>query len=140
MTVAIAIAEKLIAKLNAGVFSQSIQAIRYYQPKFKLEQINALKVCVVPREVERNNHSRSTNEQRTTIQIGVLQRCEPTNASIDPLIQLTDEMALSLEDYEFQEPHSIVTSVRIAPLFDPDLLDKNRQFTSIIEVSVRSFL
>jgi hypothetical protein len=140
MTVAIAIAEKLIAKLNAGEFSQSVQAIRYYQPKFKLEQINELKVCVVPREVERNNFSRNTNEQRTTIQIGVLKRCEPNNASIDPLIQLTDEMALSLEDYEFQEPHSIVTSVRIAPLFDPDLLDKNRQFTSIIEVSVRSFL
>ena len=136
--------DKIAAMLNNGVhngdFAIPFEAVRYFQPKFTLPELEeGLKVCVVPAEVERSNLTRTVNEQNSTIQIGVLTRVEPTIEGIDPYVSLVDAMALTLDGAELDH-QSCILEAKIAPIFDQQLLRDNKQFTSIISVTVRSFL
>jgi hypothetical protein len=136
--------DKIVELLNTGSqngdYEMRFAAVRYFQPKFTLPELEeGLKVCVVPAEVERSNLTRSVNQQNSTIQIGVLSRVESTLAGIDPYVALVDSMALILDGAQLDNVSSVVEA-RIAPIFDQQLLRDNKQFTSIISITVRSFL
>ncbi len=136
--------DRIVELLNTasrnGDLSLPFEAVRYFQPRFTLPELEeGLKVCVVPVEVERSNLSRSVNQQNSVIQIGVLTRVEPTIAGIDPYVSLVDAMALMLDGAELDR-QSCILEAKIAPIFDQQLLRDNKQFTSIISVTVRSFL
>ena len=136
--------DKIVSLLNTGSqngdYEMRFAAVRYFQPKFTLPELEeGLKVCVVPAEVERSNLTRSVNQQNSTIQIGVLCRVESTLAGIDPFVELVDSMALNLDGAQLDNV-SCVVEARIAPIFDQQLLRDNKQFTSIISITVRSFL
>ena len=136
--------DKIVTLLNTGSqngdYEMRFSAVRYFQPKFTLPELEeGVKVCVVPAEVERSNLTRSVNQQNSTIQIGVLARVESTLAGIDPFVALVDSMALNLDGAQLDNV-SCVVEARIAPIFDQQLLRDNKQFTSIISITVRSFL
>ena len=136
--------DKIVEILNSGsrdgTYDMRFEAVRYFQPKFTLPELEeGVKVCVVPAEVERSNLTRSVNQQNSTIQIGVLSRVESTLAGIDPFVALVDSMALNLDGAQLDNV-SCVLEARIAPIFDQQLLRDNKQFTSIILLKVRSFL
>ena len=136
--------DKVVEMLNAGSksgdYGMRFEAVRYFQPRFALAELEeGLKVCVVPAEVERSNLTRSVNQQNSTIQIGVLARVDLSLAGIDPYVALVDSMALKLDGAQLDNA-SCVVEAKIAPIFDQQLLRDNKQFTSIISVSVRSFL
>ena len=138
------ICDQIVALLNTGSqngdYEMRFEAVRYFQPRFTLPELEeGLKVCVVPAEVERSNLTRSANQQNSTIQIGVLARVESTLAGIDPYVALVDSMALNLDGAQLDNV-SCVVEARIAPIFDQQLLRDNKQFTSIIAITVRSFL
>ena len=140
----IRLCEKIVEILNFGskngIYEMRFEAVRYFQPRFTLPALEeGLKVCVVPAEVERSNLTRSTNQQNSTIQIGVLSRVESTLAGIDPYVALVDSMALNLDGAQLDNV-SCVLEARIAPIFDQQLLRDNQQFTSIISLTVRSYL
>ena len=136
--------DKIVGILNSGsqdgTYNMRFEAVRYFQPKFTLPDLEeGVKVCMVPAEVERSNLTRSVNQQNSTIQIGVLSRVESTLAGIDPFVALVDSMALNLDGAQLDNV-SCVVEARIAPIFDQQLLRDNKQFTSIISITVRSFL
>ena len=136
--------DKIVQLLNLGsqdgTYSMRFEAVRYFQPKFTLPELEeGLKVCVVPAEVERSNLTRSVNQQNSVIQIGVLSRVESSLAGIDPYVTLVDSMALSLDGADLDNVSTVVEA-KIAPIFDQQLLRDNKQFTSIISITVRSFL
>ena len=140
----LSLCDKIVELLNTGSqngdHEMRFTAVRYFQPKFTLPELEeGLKVCVVPTEVERSNLTRSVNQQNSTIQIGVLSRVESTLAGIDPFVALVDSMALNLDGAQLDNV-SCVVEARIAPIFDQQLLRDNKQFTSIISITVRSFL
>ena len=134
------IVELLNSGAQDGTYNMRFEAVRYFQPKFTLPELEeGVKVCVVPAEVERSNLTRSVNQQNSTIQIGVLSRVESTLAGIDPFVALVDSMARNLDGAQLDNV-SCVIEARIAPIFDQQLLRDNKQFTSIISITVRSFL
>ena len=140
----IRLCEKIVEILNSGskngIYEMRFEAVRYFQPRFTLPALEeGLKVCVVPAEVERSNLTRFVNQQNSTIQIGVLARVDLSLAGIDPYVALVDSMALKL-DGEQLDNSSCIIEAKIAPIFDQQLLRDNKQFTSIIAVTVRSFL
>jgi hypothetical protein len=136
--------DKIVTLLNtgsrSGTYGMRFEAVRYFQPRFTMPELEeGVKVCVVPAEVERSNLSRSVNQQNSTIQIGVLSRVESTVAGIDPFVALVDSMALNLDGAQL-DIVSTVVEAKIAPIFDQQLLRDNKQFTSILSITVRSFL
>ncbi len=136
--------DKIVEMLNAGSmngdYEMRFEAVRHFQPRFTLPELEeGVKVCVVPAEVERSNLTRSINQQNSVIQIGILARVETTLAGIDPYVALVDSMSLNL-DGSYLDDVSCILEAKIAPIFDQQLLRDNKQFTSIISVSVRSFL
>ncbi len=134
------IVEKLNIGCKNGDFPMRFEAVRHFQPRFTLPELDeGVKVCVVPAEVERSNLTRSINEQNSIIHIGVLARVETTLDGIDPYVALVDSMSLKLDGAQLDNV-SCVLEAKIAPIFDQQLLRDNKQFTSIISVSVRSFL
>ena len=144
MPLILGLCDRIVEILNVGSkngdYDMRFEAVRYFQPRFTLPDLEeGLKVCVVPAEVERSNLTRSINQQNSIIQIGVLARVDPTLAGIDPYVALVDSMSLNLDGAEL-DTQSCVLEAKIAPIFDQQLLRDNRQFTSIISVSVRSFL
>ena len=140
----IALCDLIVTILNDGShdgdYGMRFEAVRYFQPKFTLSELeDGVKVCVVPSEVERSNLSRSVNQQDSTIQIGVLARVEPTISGIDPYVALVDAIALNLDSLQLNESSCIIDS-KIAPIYDQQLLRDNKQFTSVIVITVRSLL
>ena len=136
--------DKIVTLLNTGSqngdYEMRFSAVRYFQPKFTLPELEeGVKVCVVPAEVERSNLTRSVNQQNSIIQIGVLSRVESSLAGIDPYVTLVDLMAMNLDGAQLDNVSTVVEA-RIAPIFDQQLLRDNKQFTSIISITVRSFL
>ncbi len=136
--------DKVVDSLNAGSkngdYGMRFEAVRHFQPRFTLPELEeGLKVCVVPAEMERSNLTRSVNQQNSIIQIGVLARVDATLAGIDPYVALVDSMALNLDGAQLDNV-SCVVDAKIAPIFDQQLLRDNKQFTSIISLTVRSFL
>ena len=136
--------DKIVDSLNAGSkngdYPMRFEAVRHFQPKFTLPALEeGVKVCVVPAEVERINLTRSVNEQNSIIHIGVLARVETTLEGIDPYVALVDSMSLNLDEAQLDNV-SCILEAKIAPIFDQQLLRDNKQFTSVISVSVRSFL
>lgn len=141
MTLATDLADTLVAAINLMDLPLPPNAIRYYQPKFLLEDLEALKVCVVPTQVEQEDISRGTTAQTTTIQIGVMKVCDKSIEALDELSELVETIVNELNDFEIIEPEqSTITDVQIILLYEPEYLNKNGQFTSVIEVTVRSFL
>ncbi len=136
--------DKVVELLNTGsrdgTYEMRFEAVRHFQPRFTLPELEeGLKVCVVPAEVERSNLTRSVNQQNSTIQVGILARVDTTLAGIDPYVALVDSMALNLDGAQLDNV-SCVLEARIAPIFDQQLLRDNQQFTSIISLTVRSYL
>ncbi len=141
-TIAIQLAEAIVNRLNTGSFSQPFTAKRYYQPKFKLEELQELRVCVVPLSTSKVSISRGADSVETVVQIGVLKKLTSIeNESLDPLTFLVEQIADSMNNIEvLANPISTVTGTAINPIFDQKLLNENRQFTSVVELTVKSFV
>jgi hypothetical protein len=137
----ITLCDAVVTALNAATFSEPFQAVRYYQPKFTLEDLEELKVCVVPISKAKSNLSRSTDSIETVIQVGVLKKLDSVeNADLDVLTGLVEEIETFCNDLELiVNPVSTIVGTAINPIFDEKLLNDNRQFTSVIELTVRSY-
>ena len=51
MSLIIDIADAVVARLNAGQFSRPLEAVRRYRPVFDLQELQTLRVSVVPKSV-----------------------------------------------------------------------------------------
>lgn len=140
-TLPLMLCDAVCEQLNTQQFSQTLDAKRYYKPKFKLEQINELKVCVVPISKESQLLTRSSKSIETVIQVGILKKLlNPSNDNLDPLTFLVEELEDFLAYREIlTRPTSTVIGTSINPIFDQDLLKDNSQFTSVLELTVRTF-
>ena len=67
----IALADAIVAELNAHAFSQSFTAERGYLPTFDLPDMGTLRVTVVPKEDEGGLDTRSSSAHEYAIDIGI---------------------------------------------------------------------
>lgn len=139
MSTIIAIADAVVASLNAGTFSQPFTAQRRYQPSFELPEMQALHVSVVPRSVSITSATRENGYFDCAIDIGVQKKVNPeTPAEIDALMTLMDEIADHLRLRRLDAaPQAAWLSIQHEPIFAPEHLDQLRQFTSVLTVTYR---
>jgi len=139
MSTLIAIADAVVASLNAGSFGQAFTAARHYQPVFDLPEMVDLHVSVVPKGVEVLASSRNQNQHDYAIDIGVQQKvADDTEA--DALMTLAEEIAdhFRLGRVQVVGVGSVpVLKVATEPVFAPEHLTEKRLFTSIITLTFR---
>lgn len=140
------IASALVVMLNAHTFSKSFTAARGWLPEFTLEELETLKVTVVPRTVDVTRAARHLIEEDFIVDIGIQKRLEgdpaksPSIAEVDPWADLTEEILR----FCFDPANAIVLTgidrvipISIARDYIPEHLSDKRTFSAVIAVTYR---
>ena len=136
MSTLIDLADAIVTSLNAGEFSREFEAARHYQPVYELADLQTLRVSVVPKSVEIAAASRSESYFDAAIDVAVQQRVDPgDSAALDALMQLVEEIG------DFLRRRWTDTAAFIGlenePVFDPEHLNSEHVFTSLLTVRYR---
>lgn len=87
-------ADAVVEVLNGETFSQSFVSTRTYLPVSTQQDLQSLRVTVVPLGPTIEGDSRSTSRVELPVQIGVQKRLDgDANTDIDPLVLLAEEIA-----------------------------------------------
>lgn len=138
MSTAITIADAVVAAINAGTYTQPVQAVRLHQPSFTLDELKDLHVSVVPRSVQVSAASRDTSMYDVAVDVGV-QKKVASDQEIDDLLGLVEQIGDHLRLKRLPSaPEAAWVSLAHEPIVAAEHLDQHRQFTSIITVIYRS--
>ncbi len=139
MAVIADIADAIVAELNAGGFSQPIEASRCYLPKFDLAEMKDLHVTVVPKGVAITAGTRNQNQHDYEIDIAVQKKLTAMdNGEIDTLVGLVDEIADHFRMKRFDNLRAAVwVKTQHEPIYAQEHLDQMRQFTSVLTLTFR---
>ena len=139
MALASEIADAVVAELNATPLNLPLTAGRVFVPAFALQNMQNLRVSVVPRTVEVTAGTRHRNIYDVEVDVAVQKKfASGSAAEIDPLLTLVDEIAdffrlRSLTEYP--SAHWIRTEYR--SLCAQEHWDELRQFTSVLTLTFR---
>ena len=143
-----AAADAIAAALNAapgGTFAMPFEAVRVYLPGFDLEELETLRVTVVPAAFEPSHLSRSHVQKELTVDVGVHARLpqgtEPyapaANAVIDAHVGLLEQIAAFFKPGQYGG----ATFVRCSAdsIADPEQLRMNNVFFAFARVTLKTF-
>lgn len=132
------VAEAVTYEINLGSYSQSVTAVRFYQPRFNLADMDALHVSVVPRSISEKQRSRALVSYDCGIDVGIQQRSPMDQPALDALTRLVAEIADRLRNNPLTAmPDARLMELSNEPVFAPDHLDELRQFTSVLSATYR---
>jgi len=132
----LALADAVVAELNATTFSQPLTAERHYQPVFELSEMAELKVSVVPRSVASKALDRSRDGFDYRIDVAVQRKVEPTMGNLDALMELVEEIADHFRTQRLSDfPQARCIEVVNEPVYANEHLEEFRQFTSILTLT-----
>lgn len=139
MSIVVDIADAVVTELNAQTFSIAFTAQRSYVPVYDLREMSELKVTVIPRSVATNLASREASNDLYAVMIGVQKKLEPEELDdVDALVTLVEEISAFLTRRTLSEmPDVQWIGSEIDPLFVGELMDKLRQFTSVLTATYR---
>jgi len=134
------IADAIAADLNAETFSVDFTAVRTCLPSFDLTDLADLQVCVVPVAKSSTRASRGSWEDGHEIHVGVQQKLtNVTNAVIDPLMELVEEIEDFLRASKFGSGAAICEKVDIVPVVNLLALRDNRVFQSVLALELKGW-
>ncbi|MFZ2873459.1 MAG: hypothetical protein WAZ94_03140 [Phycisphaerales bacterium] len=134
------IADAAAAHINAGTFSQPVNAVRMYQPAFTLEDLTDLRVSVVPRTVGIAAASRDSSVFECVVDVGIQKKlpAEGAEDAIDALLDLVEEIADHLRLKRLPDaPEAAWASISHEPVVSSESLEQHRVFTSVLSVTYR---
>ena len=132
------VAEAVTYEINLGSYSQSVTAVRFYQPRFNLADMDTLHVSVVPRSITEKQLSRALVSYDCGIDVGIQQRSPMDQPTLDALTKLVAEIADRLRSNPLTAmPDARLMALNNEPVFAPDHLDELRQFTSVLSATYR---
>lgn len=135
MATIVDIADSVVADLNAA-FSQTFTAERHYLPRFKLPELEQLKVTVVPRGLTIQALDRGRDRCDYEIDVAVQQRTNLTKESLDALMTLAEEIADRFRGKRLASfPAARCIEVKNEPVYAPEHLEEFRQFTSVMTLT-----
>lgn len=138
MAVILDIADAVVAELNNTPFSLPFTAERHYRPRYDLAEMTTLRVSVVPRSSEAQGLNRELDGYDYVIDIAVQQRTDMSQAALDALMTLAEEIADHFREHSLTTyPDARCTEVRHEPVYAFEHLDELRQFTSIVTLTYR---
>jgi len=132
------VADAVVAALNAGTFSKPVTAQRHYVPRFSLDEMDNLRVSVVPRGLASRAFDRNHNTFDYQIDVAVQQRTDVSQGSLDALMVLVEEIA----DFLRKTPLPGIANckcveIKNEPIYAPEHLAELRQFTSVLTMTFR---
>jgi hypothetical protein len=134
------IADAVVDQLNGTTFSQPVTAVRHYQPNFELAEMTELKVSVVPRSVSSKTLDRSRHNFDYQIDVAVQQKTDMTQAALDGLMDLVEEIADHLRTQPLAGyPDARCVEVKNEPVYALEHLEELRQFTSVLTLTFRTW-
>jgi len=139
----LSIADAVVTALNADEFQETLTeeftAERLFLPNFKLEDMDALHVSVVPKSMTEEAASRNDVDYQYQIDIGVQKRFTKLESSeIDPLVDLVEQIA-ALFKLASLPTYTDVTWIKTdhPALYAPEHMEQLRQFTSVLTLTYR---
>jgi len=133
------LADAIVTELNGHTFSLPFTSERGYLPTFDLQEMDELKVTVVPKEDDGKLDTRTASTHDYAIDIGV-QKKPPAidNTDLDPLMLLVQEIA---DHFLFgkQAAGATLISPTVRVLYLQEHLQKLRQFTSVVALTFRGW-
>lgn len=139
MAVIADIAGAVAAEINAGSFSLPVDATREYLPHFDLEDMQTLRVTVVPKSVTTQPGDRSRNQHDYAIDVAVQKKLDTAdNAEIDALMTLTEEIGDHLRFRRLSGfPEAMWIKTENEPIYSQEHMQEMRQFTSVLTLTFR---
>jgi hypothetical protein len=150
------VADAVAAQLNAGVavdaFSQDFAAARSFISETKLEDLGTLHVDVVPVTPAAAIEARFSLGCMNQVDVAVRKRFEgvsldattgkPTNAAVDALLYLEQEIFVYLAEHKTLGTYSDASfvAVEVRAAWVPEDLNGNQQFTGILRVTYHTSL
>jgi hypothetical protein len=143
MSIAVDIADAVVATLNAHDFGTAFTAERHYLPRYELSEMQTLRVTVVAKEMTTTTASRGAANRDVTIDVAVQQKLDnPTTeqATTDALMDLSEAIADHLRVTPLVgNPGAGAKWVRTehTAIYAPEHLEQMRQFTSVATLTYR---
>jgi len=133
------VADAVVAQLNTASLSQPVVAERLYVPNFDLQDMQDLRVTVVPRELHVRSLDRGRNNYEAEIDLAVQKKFKKGDAAeIDPLVAFVEEIADLFRLKRLASfPGAIWSRTDHQVLYSQEHWDQLRQFTSLLTLSFR---
>ena len=141
MSIAVNIADAVVATLNAATFSQPVTAERAYIPRYELSEMQDLRVTVVPKQMATTTASRGAASRDVTLDVAVQKKLgDPTGAQADQdaLMGLSEEIADHLRTTALLgQPGAKWIHTEHTAIYATEHLEQMRQFTSVATLTYR---
>jgi len=139
MSAITAIADAMVAELNAAAWGLPFTATRTYLPRYKLEDMDTLHVTVVPKTDTVLAGDRGKSRHDYQLDVAVQKKLEAAdNAEIDPLVTLTEEIADYFRGKRLALlPSAVWGTTEVRAIYDPEHLVELGQFTSLVTFTFR---
>ena len=139
LSIVLNIADAVVAELNAATLSQPLQAARLFVPNFELQDMQALRVSVVPRELHVRALDRARNSYEAEIDLAVQKKFSKGDAvEIDPLVSLVEEIGDLFRLKRLSSfPGAMWVGTQHQVLYSQEHWDQLRQFTSLLTLTFR---
>lgn len=136
----IEIADQLIIELNANPFSIAFVSARSFNPIFSPEEMGTLRVSVIPTGARVELLSRNKSSEDFQVSVAVQKRVADLSAAVEPLLALIEEIDLFVR---FRRLGGTVNAVwvgtEINPLIDPNQLNQEHVFISVLDFTFRVY-
>ncbi|HUX03190.1 MAG TPA: hypothetical protein VMY35_19685 [Phycisphaerae bacterium] len=134
------IADAVVAALNAETFSVEFTAERAWVPSFDLPDLVDLQVRVIPAQKETARDTRDAWADTHEMHLGVMQKLDAvTNAVIDPLVGLVQEIEDFLRGRKFESVAVTCEGVDVPVVADPLYLREKRTFQSVLVLELKGW-
>jgi hypothetical protein len=134
------LAAAVAVAINAGSYTESVSAEARYVVRWELRDLADLKVSVVPRTIEREIETRTSDRRSLTVDVALQQRCVPTNTDrVAELIGLLEQIEAELNRQRLALADSGAVGAWVGSQLDPvylaDELHQQRVFTGVLTLT-----
>lgn len=135
------VADAVVDALNRATLSRPHVAERVYLPVLKRDDLDALRLQVIPVSWDTKLLTRNHVERTATIHVGIVERLTAeTNAAIDPLVAFLAEIEEYFETHRRPDDNLnavYIESETLAAPLDFTELENNRLFQGVLALKFR---
>jgi len=132
------LADKVVLSLNSENYSLSFTAVRTLFPFYELKDLTVLHVTVVPKSINIESASRSSNEYEYQVDIAIQKAVKsPDDVEVNSLMDLAIEIAKSFRGKVFQNLGTVCSKQSIDPLYSVEHIQPPSVFTSVVTLNFK---
>jgi hypothetical protein len=135
---AIDLADQVVLTLNESGYEPAFTAVRKLFPFYELKDLSTLRVTIVPKSINIESASRSSNEYDYQVDIAIQKVIKsPDDREVNSLMDLVMEIAKSYRGKVFHNLGVVCFKQTIDPLYSVEHIQPPSVFTSIITLNFK---